>query len=111
MKDAFPISMMENRFGPKLEAKIPPNSYGKMQFDLFINQVNFLNHDFIPMALEASKTLKGTIKLNESLFPDRGEEFEWKLLKAQNRINEIPVEDQEIRSRQIQNIDCSTGVL
>ena len=77
MKYAFPISMMENRFGPKLEAKPPPNSNGKRQFDLLINQVNFLKHDFIPMVQEAFKALRGTIKLNESLFLDIGEEYEW----------------------------------
>ena len=77
----------------------------------FENQVNFLDHDFVPMAHEASKTLKGTIKLNESLFLDKNEVFEWNLVTAQNRIRETLAEDGQIYTLEMKNIDCSTGVL
>ena len=65
------------------------------------------------MALVAPTPLE-TVAPNEDDFfgtTEEDEEFEWKLLTAQNRINEILDEHQEIHSRQIQNIDCSTGVL
>ena len=103
--------MLENEHDWKLTANLPQNLNSKRQFDLFINQVNFFNQDFVPLAHEASKTLRGVIMHNENLLFGENEEFEWKLLTAQNRINEILVEHQEIHSRQIQNIDCSTGVL
>ena len=63
------------------------------------------------MAHEASKTLKGTIKLNESLFLGKNEELEWKLLTMRNRIKETLVEDQKISILEMKDIDCSTGIL
>ena len=63
------------------------------------------------MDLEASKTLKGMIKLNESPFLGENEEFEWNLVTAQNRINETLAEDGRIYTLEMKNIDCSTGIL
>ena len=71
------MTMLENEHGWKLMVKLPQNLSGKRHFDLFINQVNFLDHDFVSMAQDASKTLEGIIKLNESPFLDVYEEFEW----------------------------------
>ena len=68
MEDAFPISMMENRFGWKLEARLPPNASSKRFFDLFINGKNFLAHYFVPMTESDSFALKGVITMNESQF-------------------------------------------
>ena len=42
----------------------------------FVNQVNFLEPDFVSLVLESSETLKGIIKFNESLFLGENEEFE-----------------------------------
>ena len=67
--------MVENIHGWKLTARLPQDLQGRRNFDLMINEVNFLNHDFVPMVLEANKTLKGIIKLNESFFLDENEDF------------------------------------
>ena len=103
--------MLESVYGWKLTATLPEIQNSKRQFDLFINQVNFLQHDFVPMALETSKTLKGIIKLNESPFLDEKEVFEWNLVTAQNRLRETLAEDGQIYTLEMKNIDCSTGVL
>ena len=68
MEEAFPISMMENRFGWKLQAKLPPSAGSKRFFDLYINGRNFFNHFFVPMTESASNVLKGVITMNESEF-------------------------------------------
>ena len=70
-----------------------------------------MDHDFVPIELEASKTLKGIIKLNESLFLDENEVFEWNLVTARNRLRETLAEDGQIYTLEMKNIDCSTGVL
>ena len=85
--------MLENGHGWKLMARLPQRLNSRRQFDLLINQVNFLDHDFVPMAQDASKALKGIIKLNESPFLDENEVFEWNLVTAQNRIRETLAED------------------
>ena len=88
--------MLESVHDWKLTATLPESQNSKRQFDLFIDQVNFLQHDFVPMALEDSKSLKGIIKLSESLFLDENEEFEWNLVTAQNRIRETLAEEGKI---------------
>ena len=93
--------MLENEHDWKLTANLPQNLNSKRQFDLFINQVNFFNHDFVPLAHEASKTLRGVIMHNENLLFGENEEFEWKLLTAQNRLKETLVEETKIYSLEI----------
>ena len=104
------MTMLESVYGWKLTATLPVSRSSKRQFDLFINQINFLQYDFLPKALETSKTLKGIIKFNENLFLEN-EEFEWNLVTAQNRIRETLAEDGQIFTLEMKNIDCSDGVL
>ena len=103
--------MLENEHGWKLTANLPQNLSSNRQFDLFINDVNFLHHDFAPMTESTSIALRGVITMNESQLLGEGQEFEWKFLTAQSSTRISLIQDQEINSRQIQNIDCSTGVL
>ena len=86
MEDAFPISMMENRFGWKLEAKLPPTAGSKRFFDLYINGKNFLSHYFAPMTESASNALKGIIKMNEGEFLGEDQVFQWSSHVAENGI-------------------------
>ena len=68
IQDAFPINMLEVNRSWKLTAKLPNNLASKRHFELFINQKSFYSHDFLPQAQKDSKTLRGIITLNESLF-------------------------------------------
>ena len=111
MEDAFPISMMENRFGWKLEAKLPPNASSKRFFDLFINGKNFLDHYFNPMTESASNTLKGIITLNESQFLGKDQVFIWSPHVAQSGIQDTIGEEQRIYKIYLKDIDCSVEVL
>ena len=86
MEDAFPISMMENRFGWKLEATLPPNASSKRFFDLFINGKNFLAHYFAPMTKSASNALKGRITMNEGEYLCKDQVFQWSPHVAQSGI-------------------------
>ena len=86
MQDAFPISMMENRFGWKLEAKLPPNASSKRFFDLNINGRNFFSYFFVPMTESASNVLKGVITMNESEFLSKDQVFQWSPHVAQSGI-------------------------
>ena len=67
IQDAFPLNMIESNHKWKLTAKLPQDLNGTRNFDLLINQVNFLYYDFVPQAQNA-QTLEGIIKFNESLF-------------------------------------------
>ena len=66
--DAFPINMLEVNRSWKLTAKLPNNLASKRHFELFINQKSFYKYDFVPQTQKDSKTLRGIITLNESLF-------------------------------------------
>ena len=80
--------MMENRFGWKLEAKLPPNASSKRFFDLFINGKNFFTHYFVPMTESASNALKGVITMNEGQFLGKDQVFQWSSHVAQSGILE-----------------------
>ena len=67
-QDAFPITMLENHRNWKITARLPNYLDGKRNFDLVINEKSFFDHDFVPQVYNDSKTLKGMITLNESLF-------------------------------------------
>ena len=111
MEDAFPISMMENRFNWKLEAKLPPNASSKRFFDLFINGKNFLAHYFAPMTESASNAMKGIITMNERKFLSEGQVFQWSSPVAQNGIQQTIGEEQKIEKLEIKDIECSTETL
>ena len=72
IQDAFPIHMHEINRNWKLTAKVPNNLASKRHFEIFINHKSFYEHDYLPQAQKDSKTLKGVIMLNESLFLDEG---------------------------------------
>ena len=72
IQEAFPISMLEHHRNWKLTARLPNFQDGKRHFDLVINGKSFFNHDYIPQVQIGSKTLKGIITMNESLFLDEG---------------------------------------
>ena len=110
MGDAFPISMMENRFGWKLEAKLPPNASSKRFFDLFINGKNFFTHYFVQMTESASNVLKGVIILNGIVFLDEGQVFQWTARTAENRMAKKLGQGQKIDTLVLRNIDCSSVV-
>ena len=93
IQDAFPINMLENNHGWKLTVRLTQDLQGRRSFDLIINQVNFLDHDFISQDQNASQTLKGAIKINEGFFLDEDQEFEWNSNTARNRIKEFLFED------------------
>ena len=96
LEDAFPISMMENRFNWKLEAKLPPNASSKRFFDLFINGKNFFAHYFAPMTESASNAMKGIITMNESEFLSEDQVFQWSPHVAQSGIQETISENRRI---------------
>ena len=72
IQEAFPITMLEHHRNWKLKATLPNFQDGKRHFDLVINGKSFFDHDFIPLVQIGSKTLKGMITLNESLFLEEG---------------------------------------
>ena len=111
MEDAFPISMMFNRYGWKLEAKLPPYSGSKRNFDLFINGKNFLAHFFVPKTESASNAMKGTITMNESIFLGDDQVFQWNPNVAQSGIEETIGQDQKIEKLCLKDVDCSAEVL
>ena len=75
--DAFPIHMLEIHRSWKLTATLPNSQAGKRHFNLQINGKSFYDHDFVPHNQKGSKTLRGMITLNESLFLDEDQEFKW----------------------------------
>ena len=111
MEDAFPIVMMEQRFGLKLEAKLPPNASSKRFFDLYINGRNFLSYYFVPMTESASNTLKGIITMNENEFLGEDQVFQWSSHVAQSGIKETIGQGQRLEKICLKDIDCSVEVL
>ena len=111
MEDAFPISMMENRFNWKLEARLPPNASSKRFFDLYINGKNFLAHYFAPMTESASNAMKGIITMNESEFLGKDQVFQYSPHEAQRGVYQTIGEDQRIQKLHLKDIDCSVEVL
>ena len=70
MEEAFPLNMLENNHGWKLTARLPQDRQGTRNFDLIINELKFLGHDFVPQDHDDYQTLKGIIKINENFFLD-----------------------------------------
>ena len=70
LDEAFPLNMLDNIHGWKLTATLPRDRHSKRNFDLIINNINFLDLDFVPQDLNSALTLKGIIKINESFFLD-----------------------------------------
>ena len=87
---------MENRFGWKLEARLPPTAGSKRHFDLFINNKNFLAHYFAPMTESATNAMKGIITMNEAEFLGKDQVFQWSSHVAESAIYEVIGMDQRI---------------
>ena len=68
IQDAFPINMLEHKHNLKLTARLPNNQSSERHFDLLINLKSFYELDYVPQGQKDSQTLRGIIRLNESLF-------------------------------------------
>ena len=92
-------------------ARFPENVQEQDHFELYIDGVDFLNYYFVSLKDENSKSLRGIIILNGSVFLDESQEFEWNVKTAENRMTKKLGQDRKIDTLILRNIDCSSVVI